>query len=169
MARASGNGSDRTQRIALVTGASSGIGKAAALALIRDGFTVYGAARRIEKMSELEATGGIPIKIDITVDTDIAEVIGRIHRDHGHIDVLVINAGYAAFGAVEDVSIDDARRQFDVNLFGLARLTQLALPNMRAHRSGRVINISSVGGKVFTPLGASYHATKHALEGLPRS
>ena len=88
-----------------------------------------------------------------------------MERDHGAVDVLVNNAGFGSFGAMEDTSIDDARYQFEVNLFGLARLTQLLLPRMRSRRSGRIVNISSMGGKVHTPLGAWYHATKFALEG----
>lgn len=149
----------------LVTGASSGIGKAAALHLIRQGHTVYVAARRVEAMADLAAKGAIPLRMDITSEADVSSVVARITRDHGAVDVLVNNAGYAIYGAVEDTSMEDARAQFDVNVFGLARLTQLLIPAMRARGRGTIINVSSMGGKIYTPLGAWYHATKHALEG----
>lgn len=155
----------KNKKVALVTGASSGIGKATAKKLLEDGLTVYVAARRIEKMQDLEELGAIAIKMDITVDEDIKNVISSIEENHSGVDILVNNAGYAIYGAVEDTSIEDARRQFEVNIFGLARLTQLVLPYMRDQRSGKIINMSSMGGKVYTPLGAWYHATKHALEG----
>lgn len=149
----------------LVTGASSGIGKAAALHLLRQGHTVYVAARRVEAMADLAAKGAIPLRMDITSEADVSSVVARITRDHGAVDVLVNNAGYAIYGAVEDTSMEDARAQFDVNLFGLARLTQLLIPAMRERGRGTIINVSSMGGKIYTPLGAWYHATKHALEG----
>ncbi|MGD8426667.1 MAG: oxidoreductase [Balneolaceae bacterium] len=155
----------RTQKAALVTGASSGIGKATAKQLLDDGLIVYGAARRIEKMKDLEELGAYAIQMDITKERDVQNVIDTIQKNHGGVDVLVNNAGYAIYGAVEDTSIEDARRQFDVNLFGLARLTQLVLPHMREQQWGKIINMSSMGGKIYTPLGAWYHATKHALEG----
>jgi NAD(P)-dependent dehydrogenase (short-subunit alcohol dehydrogenase family) len=151
--------------VALVTGASSGMGKEIARRLRRDGHVVYGAARRVELMTELEADGIIPLKMDITVEEDVRAVVDRIAADHGGIDVLINNAGFGLYGPVEDVPIDDARYQFEVNLFGLARLTQLALPHMRATGSGTIVNISSMGGRVYTLMGAWYHATKHALEG----
>ncbi len=153
------------KKVVLVTGASSGMGKETALQLIKEGHIVYGAARRIEKMQELIRAGGDAIKMDVTDEEQIVSGVQKIVDKHGKIDVLVNNAGYAVYGAVEDVSIDDARRQFEVNLFGLARLTQEVLPYMRKQKSGKIINISSVGGKIYTPLGAWYHATKHALEG----
>lgn len=153
------------QQVALVTGASSGIGKATAKRLLDDGLIVYGAARRLEEMQDLGERGGTALEMDITQEEDIRRVVGQIETEHGGVDVLVNNAGYAVYGAVEDTSIEDARRQFEVNLFGLARLTQLVLPHMRRQRSGTIINMSSMGGKVYTPLGAWYHATKHALEG----
>lgn len=152
-------------KTALVTGASSGMGKEIAKKLLAEGYTVYVAARRVEKMGDLERLGGKPVKMDITQDKEIAAAVDRITQESGGIDVLVNNAGFGLYGAVEDTSIDNARYQFEVNLFGLARLTQLALPHMRAQRAGKIINISSMGGKIYTPLGAWYHATKHALEG----
>jgi short-subunit dehydrogenase len=153
-------------QVALVTGASAGIGKATTRRLIAEGYTVYAAARRVEQMRDLEQAGAIVLALDITRDEDVVAAVSRIQRDHGGVDVLVNNAGYALYGAVEDVTIEEARRQFEVNIFGLARLTQLILPSMRAKRAGKIINISSMGGKIYTPLGAWYHATKHALEGF---
>ena len=159
--------SDKTihQQVALITGASSGIGKAVAEQLIKAGLTVYVAARRLEKMDDLKQLGAHPLKMDITVEEDVVSVVETIRAQHNGIDVLVNNAGFGSYGSVEDTPIDDARYQFEVNLFGLARLTQLALPYMREKGSGKIINISSIGGKIYTPLGAWYHATKHALEG----
>lgn len=157
-------------KIALVTGASSGIGKAVAERLLKDGYAVYVAARRVEQMADLERQGAIALKMDITQEDDVKALVDRVTGDHGGLDVLVNNAGFGLYGAIEDVSIDDARYQFEVNLFGLARLTQLLLPGMREKaaktRAGRIFNISSVGGKIYTPLGGWYHATKHALEGF---
>lgn len=153
------------KKVILITGASSGIGKATALQLIHEGHTVYGAARRVEKMKDLEDAGGHAIKMDVLEEDQMQEGIKQIIEKHGRIDVLVNNAGYAVYGSVEDITIEEARRQFEVNIFGLARLTQLVLPHMREKKSGTIINISSIGGKIFTPLGSWYHATKHALEG----
>ncbi|MEO1254954.1 MAG: oxidoreductase [Bacteroidota bacterium] len=153
------------KKVILVTGASSGIGKVTTLQLIKEGHIVYGAARRVEKMKELEDAGGHSIGMDVLVEDQMQAVINQIFDEQGRIDVLVNNAGYAIYGSVEDITIDEARRQFEVNIFGLARLTQLVLPLMREQKSGTIINVSSVGGKIFSPLGAWYHATKHALEG----
>ena len=153
------------KKTALVTGASSGIGKAIATQLIKDDLKVFVVARRVEKMRDLETLGATVIKMDITKEEDVAQVVKEVVQSVGGIDVLVNNAGFGMYGAVEDTDIDDARYQFEVNLFGLARLTQLLLPYMREKGSGCIINISSMGGKIYTPLGAWYHATKHALEG----
>jgi len=155
----------KTQPVALVTGASSGIGKEIAKKLLNDGLTVYVAARRVEKMNDLELLGATALKMDITQESDITEAINKIVQENDGVDVLVNNAGFGSYGAVEDTLIDDARYQFEVNLFGLAALTQKVLPYMREQSSGKIINISSMGGKMYTPLGAWYHATKHALEG----
>lgn len=153
------------KKVVLVTGASSGMGKDMALTLLKKGHIVYGAARRVDQMKELEDLGGYGLALDITDELQIESVVERIIDVHQRIDVLINNAGYAVYGAVETVDIKDARRQFDVNLFGLAELTKAVIPSMRMNGSGTIINISSMGGKVFTPLGAWYHATKHALEG----
>ncbi|MEM7593359.1 MAG: oxidoreductase, partial [Cyanobacteria bacterium P01_A01_bin.83] len=154
-----------TPKVALVTGASSGIGKAIAFQLVEDGLTVYVAARRVEKMLDLEQRGAIALKMDITHDSDVKRVVEQIENDRNGIDILVNNAGYALCGAMEDTSIEDARKQFEVNLFGLANLTKAVLPSMRAKKFGKIVNISSISGKIYSPLGAWYHASKHALEG----
>lgn len=153
------------KQVILVTGASSGMGKDFALDLIKQGHIVYGAARRIDKMEDIQKAGGHALAMDITNESEVEAVVKTIIEEQGHIDVLVNNAGYAVYGAVETVSIEDARRQFEVNIFGLASITQKVLPYMREAKKGKIVNISSVGGKVYTPLGAWYHATKHALEG----
>lgn len=154
-----------SKKIALVTGASSGIGAATALRLAAAGFIVYAAARRVERMAELATHGITVIGLDITSEDSITACLQTIRQEHGGIDVLVNNAGYGSYGAVEEIPMDDARRQFEVNLFGLARLTQQAIAHMRQQRWGRIINVSSIGGVGATPYGAWYHASKFALEG----
>ena len=152
--------------VALVTGASSGIGLAAAQALLERGFTVVGAARRQEPMAPLVPAGLQPLTLDLAEPASIATAAERLAQDHpGGIDLLVNNAGYGVYGSVEETPLAVARRQFEVNLFGLADLTQRLLPAMRQRRSGRIINVSSMGGRIYAPLGAWYHASKHALEG----
>lgn len=153
-------------KVALVTGASSGIGMEAARSLRNAGFIVYGAARRIDRMRELESDGIHIVPLDVTDEKSVLACTKSIIDREGRIDVLVNNAGYGSYGAIEDVPISEAKTQFEVNLFGLARLTQAVLPAMRANRSGRIINISSMGGKIYTPFGGWYHATKFALEGF---
>ncbi|WP_199415172.1 SDR family NAD(P)-dependent oxidoreductase [Chitinophaga silvisoli] len=141
------------KKVALITGASSGMGKSTATILHRQGYTVYGAARRTDEMNDLKAKGMGVVALDLTNDKSIVEAVATILNNEGRIDILINNAGYGSYGAVEDVSLDEARRQFEVNLFGMARLTQLILPTMRKQQSGRIVNISSMGGKVYTPLG----------------
>ena len=153
-------------KTALVTGASSGIGESTVELLLSAGATVYAAARRVEKMSDLEKAGAHLIKMDVTDEASMVAGINSILEKEGSIDILVNNAGYGSYGAIEDVPIDEARRQFEVNIFGLARLTQLVLPGMRQNRYGKIVNISSMGGKIYTSFGGWYHATKHALEGF---
>lgn len=151
--------------VALVTGASSGMGKEIARQLLIDGFIVYVAARRIDKMADLERLGAIAIQMDITKEKNVADAITMIEQQGGGVDVLINNAGFGSYGAMEDTTIEDAKYQFDVNLFGLARLTKAVLPHMRQQGYGKIVNISSMGGKMYTPLGSWYHATKHAIEG----
>ena len=156
----------RMNKIALVTGASSGIGEATVRRLVADGHLVYAAARRVERMQPLAALGVRILPLDLCDDASIARAVDTIRSEQGRLDALVNNAGYGSYGALEDVPLDEARRQFEVNVFGLARLAQLALPMMRAQGSGRIVNVTSIGGKMHEPLGSWYHATKFAVEGL---
>ena len=153
------------KKVIIVTGASSGMGKDFALSLLKKGHTVYGLARRVEKMTDFVKAGGKSIAMDITDEEQIQKAVDQILKEQGKVDVLINNAGYAVYGSVEETSIDAAKRQFEVNIFGLASLTQKIIPVMRESKSGTIINISSMGGKMYTPFGAWYHATKHALEG----
>jgi len=153
------------KKIILITGASSGIGKTTALDLLKEGHIVYGAARRVDKMQDIVKAGGFSLELDVTKEEQIQNAIKTIISAHGRIDVLINNAGFGMYGAMEDTSLDDARYQFEVNVFGLARVTQLVLPHMRAEKSGRIINVSSMAGKVYMPFGAWYHGTKHCIEG----
>lgn len=153
-------------RVALVTGASSGIGEATARKLQSLGYLVYGAARRTDRLENLSADGIRTLAMDVTDEQSMQDGMTKIIADAGRIDVLVNNAGYGSYGALEDVAIEEARRQFEVNVFGAIRLTQLALPHMRKQRSGTIVNITSMGGKIHTPLGGWYHGTKFALEAL---
>ena len=153
------------RKVILVTGASAGIGREAAILLARKGHAVHAGARRLDRLEELNEYGIVPVEMDVTRSDDNERAVSRIIEREGRIDVLINNAGFGLYGPVEEIPLDDARYQFEVNLFGLAHLTQLALPHMRAQRSGRIINVSSVVGKIFVPLGAWYVATKHALEG----
>jgi NAD(P)-dependent dehydrogenase (short-subunit alcohol dehydrogenase family) len=153
-------------KTALVTGASSGIGEATVRQLLADGYRVFAAARRLDRMAPLATAGARPIALDLTDDASIVAAMEAIKAETGRIDVLVNNAGYGSYGALEDVPLDEGRRQCEVNLFGLARLCQLALPLMRAQKSGKIVNVTSIGGKFGEPFGSWYHATKFAVEGL---
>jgi NAD(P)-dependent dehydrogenase (short-subunit alcohol dehydrogenase family) len=156
----------RETKVVLITGASSGIGKATALQLLEEGHIVYGAARRVGEMSDIDHhENGYAVKVDITRNEDIASCVEKIIEEQGRIDILFNNAGIAQYGALEDVPIEKARYQFEVNLFGLAEMTKAVLPHMRKERKGQIINTSSAGGVIWSPLGTWYHATKHALEG----
>lgn len=151
--------------VALVTGASTGIGRETVKLLLNKGVAVYAAARRTDMMDALASLGARVLKMDITVEADRKAVVAQIAKEKGGVDILVNNAGFGTYGAMEDVSLKDVRYQFEVNLFGLGHLTQLVLPGMREKGKGRIINISSMGGKVYTPMGSWYYASKHALEG----
>ncbi|MFC4138068.1 MULTISPECIES: oxidoreductase [unclassified Microbacterium] len=153
-------------KVALVTGASSGIGEAVARQLHDAGFTVYAAARRVDRMQGLRAAGIRPIALDVTDDSSAQDAVAQIIAEQGRVDVLVNNAGYGSYGALEDVPLTEAQAQLDVNVLGLARLARLVLPPMRAQRSGTIINVSSMGGNFTTPLGAWYHASKYAVEAI---
>ncbi len=151
--------------VALVTGASSGIGKDIARRLLAEGYAVYAGARRVERMADLAGAGAITFALDVTQDASMVAAVAPVMAGSGRIDVLVNAAGYGQYGALEDVPIAEGRRQMETNLIGLARLTQLCLPVMRGQGRGRILNISSIGGKLAMPLGGWYHASKFALEG----
>jgi NAD(P)-dependent dehydrogenase (short-subunit alcohol dehydrogenase family) len=150
----------------LVTGASAGIGKATAIYLAQNGYKVYGAARRIDKLQELKSYGIEPVLLDVSREESIIACVEQILKEAGGIDVLINNAGTGYYGALEDMPIADAKYQMEVNVFGIARLIQLVLPSMRKKNYGKIVNISSIGGKVTLPMGVWYHASKFAIEGL---
>jgi len=150
-------------RTVLITGCSSGIGHATALRLARGGWTVYATARRLESIADLASSGCRLLELDVTDDASMRAALVEID---GPLYGLVNNAGYSLSGAVEGVDLDEARRQFETNVFGLVRLTQLVLPGMRERGAGRIVNIGSMGGRFTFPGGGWYHASKHALEAL---
>ncbi len=153
-------------RVVLITGCSSGIGHAAALHLQQRGWTVYATARRVEDLADLKAAGCHVLALDVTDDASMAAAVAVVEAAHGAVGALINNAGYSQSGAVEDVSIDQLRRQFETNVFGLVRMCQLVLPNMRRQRWGKIVNIGSMGGTFTFPGGGAYHASKYAVESL---
>lgn len=154
------------QQVVLVTGASSGIGRETAILLAKTGHVVYGAARRLEKLQELSKYGVIPLVLDVTKEYSCQNALQQILNQQGTLDILINNAGYGSYGAVEDVPLTEAQRQLDVNVFGAIRLTQMVLPLFRRQPRGRVIMISSIAGRLTGPFGGWYHASKYALEAL---
>jgi NAD(P)-dependent dehydrogenase (short-subunit alcohol dehydrogenase family) len=150
----------------LITGCSSGIGRATALGLVRSGWRVYATARRPETIAELEDAGARTLALDVTSEASMSTAVEEIERAEGAVGVLINNAGYSQSGAIETVPLDAVRRQFETNVFGLVRLTQLVLPKMRAQRWGKIVNVGSMGGRLTFPGGGYYHATKHALEAI---
>jgi NAD(P)-dependent dehydrogenase (short-subunit alcohol dehydrogenase family) len=156
-----------TQPVALVTGASSGIGKAASLALLEAGFEVVGTSRNTSGITDRD--GVTFLDLDVTSDESVSALVRRVIEQFGRVDVLVNNAGTGAAGAAEESSVTQDQRVFDINFFGLIRMTKAVLPHMRARGSGRIINVSSVLGLVPGPYMASYVATKHAIEGYSES
>ena len=153
-------------KVILITGASSGIGFDAARTLARQGHRVYAAARRVERMEPLKEDGVVPVRMDVTDEESMQACVRTILEQEGRIDVLVNNAGYGYFGAIENVSLEEARKQFEVNVFGLARMCQLVLPSMREQGSGRIINTSSIAGKAVIYFGGWYHVSKYSVEAL---
>jgi NAD(P)-dependent dehydrogenase (short-subunit alcohol dehydrogenase family) len=149
----------------LITGCSSGIGFATAERLAGE-FTVYATARKVETLRELEAKGCRALHLDVTDEDSMVAAVEQVEADAGSVGALVNNAGYSQSGALETLSIDSVRRQFETNVFGLLRLSQLVLPGMRRAGGGRIVNIGSMGGKLTFPGGGVYHATKHAVEAL---
>lgn len=155
-----------TPLIILITGASSGIGYEAARMLAQSGHKIYGAARRTERMESLRSFGVTPLALDVTSDTSAEEAIGQIIAKEGRIDVLINNAGYGELGPMETTKLDDAQRQLDVNVLGLARMTRLVLPHMRKQHKGRIVNVASVAGRITFCFAGWYNASKYAVEAL---
>lgn len=153
-------------KAALITGCSTGIGRATAERLVRKGWKVYATARDVEKIASLADRGCEVLPLDVTDETSMRAAVEEVERREGAVGVLVNNAGYSQSGAVEEVSMENVRRQFETNVFGLVRMCQLALPGMRRQGWGRVVNISSMGGRFTFPGGGYYHATKHAVESI---
>jgi NAD(P)-dependent dehydrogenase (short-subunit alcohol dehydrogenase family) len=152
--------------VALVTGCSSGIGRALALALATEGWSVYAGVRSRSVEGELAELGCTPLALDVCSEEECRVAVERIEAEHGQVDALLNNAGYGLHGALEETSLDDARTQFETNLFSVARLCQLVLPGMRRRGQGHILNMSSMGGRITFPGGAFYHASKHALEAM---
>ncbi|MGP0100941.1 MAG: oxidoreductase [Solirubrobacteraceae bacterium] len=150
----------------LITGCSSGIGRATALRLAGSGWTVYATARRPESIAELGDAGCHTLALDVTDEDSMRAAVDAVEQAEGAVGVLINNAGYSQSGAIETVPMDAVRRQFETNVFGLVRLTQLVLPRMRAQRWGKIVNVGSMGGRLTFPGGGHYHATKHALEAI---
>ena len=148
----------------LITGCSSGIGRATAEHLAGAGWKVYATARRVEAIEDLSERGCVTLALDVTDESSMRTAVDAVEQAEGAVGVLVNNAGYSQSGAVETLALDDVRRQFETNVFGLVRMCQLALPGMRDQGWGKVVNISSMGGRLTFPGGGAYHATKHAVE-----
>jgi NAD(P)-dependent dehydrogenase (short-subunit alcohol dehydrogenase family) len=156
-----------TQQVALVTGATSGIGKAAATALAAAGFEVIGTGRNTARATPL--AGVTYLDLDVTSDESVASAVKQVIDRFGRIDVLVNNAGVGSTGAAEEFSISQTQDIFDINVYGVMRMTKAVLPHMRAQRRGRIINVSSLSGFVPSPFMALYVSTKHAVEGYSQS
>jgi NAD(P)-dependent dehydrogenase (short-subunit alcohol dehydrogenase family) len=150
----------------LITGCSTGIGRATALRLAGKGWPVYATARKLEAVEDLESKGCKTLALDVCDDASMQAAVQAVEREHGAVGVLVNNAGYGLEGCFEETPMSEVRRQFETNVFGLTRLSQLVLPGMRKQRWGKIVNLSSVGGRLTFPGGAFYHATKHAVEAL---
>lgn len=153
-------------RAVLITGCSTGIGRATALRLARSGWTVYATARRPESIADLADAGCRTLALDVTDEQSMRAAVDAVEQAEGAVGVLINNAGYSQSGAIETVPLESVRRQFETNVFGVVRLTQLVLPKMRAQRWGKIVNVGSMGGRLSFPGGGHYHATKHALEAL---
>ncbi len=157
---------DQHSRAVVITGCSSGIGRATAEHLAAKGWPVYATARRAESIADLEAAGCTTLALDVTDEASMKAAVERVEADHGAVGVLINNAGYSQSGTIEEVPMEDVRRQFETNVFGLVRMTQLVLPKMREQRWGKIVNISSMGANFTFPGGGFYHATKHAVDAL---
>jgi NAD(P)-dependent dehydrogenase (short-subunit alcohol dehydrogenase family) len=163
------------EKTAVVTGSSSGIGFETSLMLAKNGFRTYATVRNADKakaLRDISDKGELPIQVielDVDSDKSVEDAIGKIHDESKRIDVLVNNAGYALTGALEDLSMDEIKAQFETNLLGAIRVTKAVLPVMRKQRGGTIVNISSMGGRIGFPLFPAYHGTKFALEGISES
>ncbi len=153
-------------KAALITGCSTGIGRATAEHLAGKGWTVYATARRAEAIDDLKAKGCHTLALDVTDEASMQAAVKQVEEAEGAVGVLVNNAGYSQSGAVESVNLSDVRSQFETNVFGLVRMCQLALPGMRRQGWGKIVNVSSMGGKMTFPGGGIYHGTKHAVEAI---
>lgn len=152
--------------VVLITGSNSGIGHAVAEQAVQKGLTVYGGARRRETFAAIEAVGATPLWLDVMDETSMQAAVSLIEARHGAVDILVNNAGYGQMGAVEEIPLSRWRVQYETNVFGLVRLTQLVIPAMRARGRGRILNVSSMGGEFTFPLASAYHSTKYAVESI---
>ncbi len=150
----------------LITGCSSGIGRAAAISLDAAGLTVYATARQVDTLADLARRGIHTLALDVTDEASMTDAVAAVEQEAGPVGVLINNAGYGLYGPVEQLPMDEIRRQFETNFFGLIRLTQLVLPGMRRRGRGRILNVSSMGGRITLPGGAFYHASKYAVEAL---
>jgi NADP-dependent 3-hydroxy acid dehydrogenase YdfG len=150
----------------LISGCSSGIGAATAAALVRNGHTVYATARKVETLTDLEALGCRLLPLDVTSEDSMVTAVKAVEAKHGKVGALINNAGLAEYGPIEESDLARVRAMFETNVFGLARLSQLVLPGMRKARSGRIVNIGSMGGRLTFPVGGFYHATKYAVEAI---
>ena len=150
----------------LVTGCSTGIGRAIAEELLRQGHTVWATARKPDTLTELADRGARVTGLDVTDEASMAAAVAEVEAAHGSVGTLVNNAGFGEYGAVEEVDMDKVRAMFETNVFGLARMCQLVLPGMRRAGRGRIVNIGSMGGRFTFPMGGYYHATKYAVEAL---
>src|SRR3954465_2922839 len=157
---------DQVSQAVLVTGSSSGIGRATAERLAGRGFTVYATARGVASIADLEARGCRVLALDVTDEDSMQAAVRTVVEEHGAVGALVNNAGYSQWGAIEGVPLDEVRRQFETNVFGLVRMCQLVLPAMRARGDGRIVNMSSMGGTFTFPGAGAYHASKYAVEAL---
>jgi NADP-dependent 3-hydroxy acid dehydrogenase YdfG len=165
-ARTQSEGQARRHNPILISGCSSGIGAATAAALVQAGHTVYATARKAETLADLEALGAHPLELDVTSESSMLAAVNAVEAEHGQVGTLINNAGFAEYGPIEESDLELVRAMFDTNVFGLARLTQLVLPAMRRARSGRIVNIGSMGGRLTFPVGGYYHATKYAVEAI---
>ena len=157
----------RTARAVLITGCSTGIGRATAERLAKQGdLTVYATARKPEAIADLEHAGCRTLALDVTDEDSMRTAVEQVEQAEGGVWALVNNAGYSQSGALESVPMDQLRKQFETNVFGLVRMCQLVLPKMREQRDGRIVNLSSMGGRLTFPGGGAYHATKYAVEAL---